>query len=368
MKPRLLFIINDLGPGGAQPMNLRLARQLQSRGYPVRLVTLFKRPWFEPLDPSGLEVVRLNAKGAEKPLVVFRLVPLVKQADIVIGGEDMAATNYGWLAATMAHRPFLAWTHISFHRHLQRAGWLDRSLSRWIRRYIRWTVFPSHGALDSLRQVLEEQPPNSIWQVIENFLDPWPKPGPAPPDRTIFSKPVVLGIGRLAAQKAFDRLIRAHAALRRRGLDHHLVILGEGPKRRELEAEVKRLRVTESVFLSGHVENVGDWLGHAAVFALCSRYEALPLVLLEALSCGVPSVAMDCPAGPREILQDRKAGLLVSDGDEAAFQEAIARLLTSLELRQHYAEQAQVRAQYYTPERIVPKWEALLAEVAASGR
>ncbi len=368
MKPRLLFIIPDLGPGGAQPMNLRLARQLQSRGYPVRLVTLFKRPWFEPLDPSGLEVVRLDAKGIGKPWVVFRLVPLAQKADIVIGGLEDAATNYGWMAATLARRPFLSWTHISFHRHLQRAGWLDRSMSRAIRRHIRWTVFPSHGALDSLGQALGRQPSNSTWRVIENFLDLWPEPSSVSLDRTIFSKPVVLSIGRLAAQKAFDRLIRAHAALCRRGLDNHLVILGEGPERRKLEAEAQHLGVTDSVFLPGHVENVWDWLAYATVFAMCSHYEGLPLVLLEALSCGVPSVAMDCPAGPGEILQGGEAGILVPDGDESAFQEAIARLLTSPQLRRHYAERGQKRAQYYTPERIIPKWEALLEKIILETR
>lgn len=58
-KPRLLFIISDLGPGGAQPINVWLARLLRNHGYPVRMVTLFQRPWFEPVDASSLEVIRL---------------------------------------------------------------------------------------------------------------------------------------------------------------------------------------------------------------------------------------------------------------------------------------------------------------------
>jgi len=62
----------------------------------------------------------------------------------------------------------------------------------------------------------------------------------------------------------------------------------------------------------------------------------------------------------------REAGLLVPDGDEEAFREALARLLTSSQLRKHYAERGRERAKYYSPERIIPKWEALLEQVMAS--
>lgn len=347
-------------------MNLRLARQLQSRGYSVRLVTLFKRLWFEPLDPSGLDVVRFDARGIGKPLVALRLIPFVRQADVIIGGEDLAATNYGWIAAKIASRPFVAWTHIAFHEHIKRLSRLDRWLSLVVRRRIRWTVFPSEGALESLRRALGGQPDDAHWVVIENFLEALPEPAPTPPDPRMFAQPVVLGIGRLAEQKAFDRLIRAHAALRGKGLDHHLLILGEGPERPKLEAEAQRLGVTGTVFLPGHVTNVQDYFAHATVFALCSRYEGFALVLLEALSLGVPAVAMDCPSGPREILKDGWAGLLMPDGDETAFQAALERLLTSPELRQQYAERGRERAQDYMPDNIIPKWEVFLAEVASS--
>ena len=99
------------------------------------------------------------------------------------------------------------------------------------------------------------------------------------------------------------------------------------------------------------------------MFALCSRYEGFALVLLEALAAGVPTVAMDCPAGPREILRDGEAGVLVPEGDEIAMQAAIAELLAEPALRGRYAQAGLTRARDFTPEYIVPKWEALLQDV-----
>lgn len=369
-KPRLLFILPDLGPGGAQPMNVRLACLLRQRGYPVRMVTLFQRPWFEPVDASNLEVIRLEvSKGVGKPFIPLRLSLLARQADIVIGGEELAATNYGWLAASLVLRPFIAWTHIAFHIHQHSIGPLDRWVSLTIYKRLRWVAFPSAGALDSLGLALGRQPAGATWRVIENFLEEANKPPTKqPPDPAIFAKPVILGIGRLAEQKAFDRLIRAHHKLCAQGLDHNLAILGEGPMRDVLEREARRLGVEQTVFLPGHVQDVSDWLAHASVFALCSKYEGFALVLLEALAAGIPTVAMDCPSGPGEILQNGAAGLLTPDSDEVAFQEALARLLTSPELRTLYGTRGLERAKHYSPEHIVPKWEQLFSDVLAASR
>jgi glycosyltransferase involved in cell wall biosynthesis len=366
MKLKLLFVLSDLAAGGAQPMNVRLAQQLQQRGWHVALAVLFRRDEVIPAEAlSGLEVHRFNATTLPTKLAALaRLAQLAKRYDLVVGGELFAATNYGYLAAQLAQKPFLIWTHIAFAQHQSNAKVVDRAITRWVYRRSQNVVFTSHGALESLLLALGEKPENVRWQVIENFLDqPCPTVKEEVPDKRIFAKPVVAGIGRLVSQKAFDRLIRVHAALRNQGLDHHLLILGEGPLRRALGEQASALGVSETVFMPGHVTHVAAWLSHAAAFALCSRYEGFALVLLEALSCGVPAVAMDCPAGPREILDGGRYGLLVPDGDEVAMTEALGRLLRDAHLRAHYVELGKGRAKHYSAERIVPQWEALFEQI-----
>ncbi|MGQ9750660.1 glycosyltransferase, partial [Desulfosoma sp.] len=361
----------DLAAGGAQQMNVRLAQQLMHRGWEVGLAVLFSRAEvIAPAMLAGLAIHRFNATGLPSKLAaLLRLSRLARRYELVIGGVELAATNYGYLAARLAGRPFLSWNHNHFARYQVCVGVADRAISRWVYRRCPQVVFPSLGALEGLRQVLGKTPRGARWQVIENFIDrPSAPASNAVPDPVVFAKPVVIGIGRLAEQKAFDRLIRVHATLRAEGLDHHLLILGDGPLRAELKAQAQALGVAQTVFMPGHVGNVLDWLRHSAVFALCSRYEGLPLVLLEALSCGVPVAAMDCPSGPREILQDGRFGLLVPDGDEAALTEAIGRLLRDATLRARYAALGIQRAADYRAERIMPRWEALLGEIVAAHR
>lgn len=359
--------MTDLAVGGAQLMNLRLARALVRRGWEVQLAVLFERPtapFVEQRFYAGLPLCRLGARDMlGKMLLPWRLVGLARKADLVIGGLELAATNYGFVAARIARRPFVSWTHIAFGRHQLTAGPLDRLVSHGVYRLCQDVVFPSCGALESLSQALGGKPDGARWQVIENFLEPAPPRSARPPDQRICTKPVLLGVGRLTAQKAFERLIRAHVALRAQGIDHNLVILGDGPERERLRALIKKEGAEPSAFLMGHTDNIWPWLYHAHVFAVCSHYEGFSLVLLEAMAAGLPCVAMDCESGPREILQDGAYGLLTPADDEIAFQAALARLFRDPHLRSELAMKARARAEHYTEDRIVPQWEELFRKL-----
>lgn len=139
--------------------------------------------------------------------------------------------------------------------------------------------------------------------------------------------PVVLGAGALIPRKDFPTLIRAFARLRERRRAR-LVILGEGPERPRLEGLIEELGIAESCSLPGHVDNPYPYMAAATVFALSSRAEGSGAVLVEALACGIPAVATDCPSGPSETLGQGRFGPLVPVGDDAALADALHDLLT----------------------------------------
>jgi glycosyltransferase involved in cell wall biosynthesis len=142
---------------------------------------------------------------------------------------------------------------------------------------------------------------------------PWCAPG---------EPPVILSIGRLTAQKDFPTLIQAFAQVRQ---SHRvrLMILGEGEDRPGLAALVREQGLEDDVALPGFVDNPYAYLTQASLFVLSSRWEGLPTVLIEALYCGVPVVATDCPYGPQEILADGQYGSLVPVGNATALAAAI---------------------------------------------
>lgn len=143
---------------------------------------------------------------------------------------------------------------------------------------------------------------------------PWFAPG---------QPPVILGAGRLTAQKDFPTLIRAFAVVRARR-PVRLVILGEGRLRGSLESLATSLGVAGDIDFAGFVDNPYRYMNNAAVFALTSLYEGLPGVLIQAMACGCPVVSTDCPGGSAQILEHGRYGHLVPAGD-------IDRLAAALE-------------------------------------
>ncbi|MFW6271975.1 MAG: glycosyltransferase, partial [Desulfosalsimonas sp.] len=134
--------------------------------------------------------------------------------------------------------------------------------------------------------------------------------------------PVILGCGRLCAQKNFSLLICAFEKLRKKH-DARLVILGEGPQREKLERLVQEMGMQNDILLPGFVNNPYAYMARASLFVLSSDWEGLPGVLIQAMACGAPVVSTDCPSGPAEILENGKWGRLVPPGNVNALTEAI---------------------------------------------
>jgi len=140
-----------------------------------------------------------------------------------------------------------------------------------------------------------------------------------------FDGPYICAIGRLTEQKGFDVLLDAFARLPDRSLN--LAILGEGQLRENLEEQALQLGIADRVHLPGFSNQPRKVLQDAELFVLSSRWEGLPIVLLEALATGTPIVSTDCPGEPRSVLLDGALGHLVPTEDPEAMATAIAEAL-----------------------------------------
>ncbi|HOY66899.1 MAG TPA: glycosyltransferase [Candidatus Ozemobacteraceae bacterium] len=368
---RLLFIVTSLAAGGAERSLLRLCGELAARGHTITLVSLQHRNDYSREIPTGIRLVRLLPDHIRlRRGLLFCLHRLCREAaghDLVVAGMEGVPCLAGAAAARIARKPFIAWIHTMLSEHAaDEWGGLFTRLHRLAMRQADSIVGVSNGVTTEVRRfcpVLDERMCETIYNMQNTSVGLLPHQKPARPASGI---PVVLAAGRIRLQlKGLDLLVAAHACLIRSGCLHRLVIVGDGPDRLRLLEVIRELGVEATVDCPGFEPEIEKRLAAADLFVLSSRREGLPRTLLEAMAQGVPIVAADCPSGPREILLDGLCGRLVPPGDSVALSEAIREMLASPDMRRRYVEQGLARIRDFSPERVVPRWEALFARLTS---
>ena len=170
---------------------------------------------------------------------------------------------------------------------------------------------------------------------------------------------IVVAAGRLSYQKDFASLIRIWSTIHTRYPDWKLEIWGSGGCQEELTTLIHRLNLQGSVFLKGYSPDVISKMADASVFALTSAFEGWGLVIVEAMSVGLPVVAYQCPCGPKDIISDSTDGFLVPVGDEQLFARRLSVLMNDCNLRKQMGDNAIKKSQMYHVEHIAPSWMEL---------
>ncbi len=361
--PRVAVFIPNLEGGGAERVTANLIGGLVRSGISVDLLVVRAQgPNLARIPPQ----VRVTELGAPRTLQAVR--PLAawlkrERPDALLAVMDSAA------AAAMAARR-LARVPTRLVAVLHSATWMQATATipfgeRWLPLALRGLlvdtdaiVAVSHGAAGELTQLfpwLRGKVQTIYNPVVTSELLARAQDPPQHPWLSQTEVPVVVAVGRLCAAKDFATLIEAFALLRARR-QVRLIVFGDGELRADLEAQVARLNLGDSVQLPGWTDNPWAALRSASLFVLSSEYEALPTVLIEALACGTPVVATDCRFGPREVLQDGRLGRLTRVRDAAALAGAMAETLD----RPLAAETLQAGAQAFSETICTDKYLQLL--------
>ena len=205
----------------------------------------------------------------------------------------------------------------------------------------------------------------TLWGALPNLRvipNPLPFYSDSPSDCSAHQ---LLAMGRYDEQKHFDLLIDLWAQLAPDYPDWRLVIAGDGKLRPEHTAQVERLGL-KSVELMRPTHQVQELYRASSIYTMTSRYEGLPMVLIEAQQMGLPIVSFACPCGPRDVITDGVDGYLLEVGDHAGFIQALRRLMDSEAERQRMGAAARIASERYDLEHIMKSWLALFDELIHS--
>ncbi len=171
-----------------------------------------------------------------------------------------------------------------------------------------------------------------------------------------------IAVGRYTYQKGFDLLISAWKDVYKKHPDWHLSIFGSG-NRKAYANQVKEAGLENIVYCNGPIENVAREYIKSSIFILSSRFEGLPLVLIEAMSTGIPPVAFACPCGPKDIIKNEENGLLCKNGDIHELASQICFLIENEQYRIAMGRNAANSSKQYRLENIMHKWDNLFQNI-----
>lgn len=326
----IAIVTSSMGGGGAQRAVAKLATGLVAKGYPVDLVLARAcGPYLSEVPPE-VRVVDLGVRRVaaavlplaaylrrERPGVVLSVLDYVNV--VCVAARELARSD---VRLVVSERNTLSVAVANTVRWRTR---LMPPLVRWAYPRADAVIAVSEGVADDLvdgfglvaSSVHVVNNPVVTPELVRLRSRPAAHPWLRDP-----SLRVVLAVGRLVPQKDFDTLLHAFARAKL-GDDVRLIVCGEGPLRQDLETTVERCGLTERVDLPGFVANPYAEMAAADLFVLSSRWEGSPGVLIEAMSCGAPVVATDCPSGPRQILDGGRFGRLTPVGDTDALARAL---------------------------------------------
>lgn len=170
-------------------------------------------------------------------------------------------------------------------------------------------------------------------------------------------------VGRLEWEKGIDRLIDVWKNVHAGHTDWTLDIYGEGTLQEWLQKEITSQNSDTYIHLKGSCPDIMSEYLNSSILILTSRYEGFPMVLLEAMACGIPCIAYNCPFGPQSIITDGQNGFLIDEGDKDKMVDRINYLIENEDQRREMGRNAQKSVRKYAQDNIMKKWDDLFNSI-----
>lgn len=241
--------------------------------------------------------------------------------------------------------------------NVEEANWLKRLFAKY------WSAgLLSHlKKLDKLVVLTEKD--REAWTELDNVVSIPDPLSLSPASVSQLTAKRVVAVARYSHEKGIDLLLKAWSMVEKEADGWRLDVFGDGD-RAPYEQQADELGIDRSrCELHGRTNDVEREYCQSSLFVLSSRFEGFGMVITEAMACGLPVVAFDCPWGPRSIITDGQDGILVENGNVDKLAESLSRLMADASLRQQMSAGALKKSQRYLMEQIAPKWQQLFDEL-----
>lgn len=355
---KISYVIEDFSVlGGIERIVSRKANILAARyGHDVTIISVYEdsRPVRYPLDES-IKIVHLHVPWTVKTanpllLTLRRASTLMKAARRLNKALKAAKPDIVFFTTTLGALLLpLCRTKAKtvFESHLARKFTPYNTLFNFTELKADTVVCLTTGDAKEYRHARRIE-------VIPNFIE---KPKACAKDYAVKR---AVSVGRLEHQKGFDRLIDCWKAAAGTHPSWRLDIYGEGPLRGELQSQIDRLGLENSVTLCGTCADMADRYALYSLHLMTSRYEGQGIVLIEAQAAGLPSVVFDYEYGANDIVTDGLNGFLVPQGDVQAFTARLVEIMNSETMRSQFGAQAKEKAAAFLTEKIMWRWQELI--------
>lgn len=372
--PKLLYINDALAiMGGLERILTDKVNWLsKQKGYKVSVLTVNQgyHPLAFPLSDDvfyqDLDVqfqTQYQCSGIRKLMVAHRLHRLFRTRLVEkmneIAPDIIVCTRLDFLRDILKVKgniPLVFESH-SLRRswRFDGSGWLRKQQVQWMQRSVRkvqMTVALTNGDAEEWRKLTHKVCviPNAVHLNESGSY------------RDCQSKTAIF-VGRLCMQKDVFSLLRIWKTIHDQHPDWQLNIFGNGELKEDLQGEIDRLDA--NVNLHPPTSNIMDHYKESSLLLMTSRFEPFGLVLPEAMSCGLPVIAFDCPYGPADIITDGVDGYLIRDRNEYAFSQRVCQLIESYDLRVHMGKNGIISSQRYNTSDIMSKWIQLFRQLTS---
>ncbi|MCC6639223.1 glycosyltransferase [Candidatus Falkowbacteria bacterium] len=363
-KTKILYIINNFSMGGAEKMLLDLCSHIDKSKFEVAVATVNGGGvLLEDFQKLGITLYINEKKGKISLGSISKLRRVIRDFNpTIIHTHLFAGDTWGRIAAMLEGAPYVVMTE---HNQNLNEGFIKKSVKHFLSYMTSVIVAVSQQVADY--DAKKELISDKKFEVIQNGIEVKKFPFRGVKIKRYGDAGItLLSVGRLVEQKGHIYALEALAKLSQEDLDVRLVILGDGELREDLEHAVKSLRISDRVAFVGTQKDTASYLTSSDIFVFPSLFEGQGIVLLEAMSVGVPIIASDIPA-VNGLIRDGVTGALFEPRDSDALAAAVKKLLMDVAAQERYITAArEVVTNHFSVAGMVKSYESLYEKMLAN--